>query len=98
MPTAMDNQARVDFRTTQDVKALIARAAAINDMSVSEFIKLTVVEKSREVIAMNETRVLSDRDRDVFLTLLDAAAAPNPALRAAAGRYRKAVEDGALIP
>jgi uncharacterized protein (DUF1778 family) len=92
------NQARVDFRTTPEVKSLIEQAAAIYGMTVSEYIKVTVVEKSRQVIAQNETRLLSDRDRDLFLGLLDAPAAPNAALRAAAADFKSAVKDKALIP
>jgi uncharacterized protein (DUF1778 family) len=98
MATASSNQARVDFRTTPEVKSLIERAAAMNGMTVSEFIKATVVEKSREVIERHETRILSDRDRDVFLALLDSPSEPNEALRAAADRFRKAVEDKVLLP
>ncbi|MCW3100590.1 MAG: hypothetical protein JWL77_6208, partial [Chthonomonadaceae bacterium] len=35
-------QARVDFRTTPEVKALIEQAAALYGMTVSEYIKATV--------------------------------------------------------
>jgi uncharacterized protein (DUF1778 family) len=91
-------QARVDFRTTPEVKALIEQAAALYGMTVSEYIKATVVEKSRQVIAQSETRLLSDRDRDLFLALLDAPAAPNAALLAAAVDFKNAVKDKALIP
>lgn len=91
-------QARVDFRTTPEVKALIEQAAALYGMTVSEYIKATVVEKSRQVIAQSEMRVLSDRDRDLFLALLDAPAAPNTALLAAAADFKNAVKDKALIP
>lgn len=90
-------QSRVDFRTTPEVKSLIERAAAINGCTVSEFIKATVVEKSRQVIEGNETRVLTDRDRDTFLSLLDAPAGPNEALRAAAANFKKALENGSLV-
>jgi uncharacterized protein (DUF1778 family) len=91
-------QARIDFRTTPEVKSLIERAAAINGKSVSEFISSTVSATSREIIQQNELRVLTDRDRDILLSLLDAPAAPNGALRSAASSFHKAVSDGALIP
>jgi uncharacterized protein (DUF1778 family) len=98
MASAVTNQARIDFRATPDVKLLIERAAAICGTSVSEYIKATVVERSREVIELNETRVLSDRDRDLFLLLLDSPAPPNSALVAAAIDFKKAIEDGVLTP
>lgn len=96
--TIQTGRARVDFRTTPEVKSLIERAAAINGNSVSDFITATVLERSREVIERNETRVISDRDRDIFLSLIDAPAAPNDALRAAAMDFKQAVKDGDLVP
>lgn len=92
------NRARVDFRTTPEVKELIERAAAVNGNTVSDFITATVVERSRAIIAESETRVLSDRDRDYFLSLLDAPGVPNNALRSAAADFQQAVIDGKLIP
>ena len=77
---------------------MIEQAAAINGLTVSEFIKVTMLAKSHEVLAQHETHVLSDRDRDTFLALLEESAPPNAALRAAAVRYTKAVRDGSLIP
>jgi uncharacterized protein (DUF1778 family) len=97
MTIANINQARIDFRTTPEVKSLIEQAAAIYGMTVSEYIKAIVVEKSRQVIEHHETRILSDRDRDLFLSLLDAPAAPNAALLAAAAEFKNVVKDKALI-
>ena len=97
MATATINQARVDFRTTPEIKSLIEQAAAIYGTTVSEYIKATVIEKSREIIERNETRILSDRDRDVFLALLDSPAAPNQALLAAAAEFKNAVKGKALV-
>ena len=97
MATATINQARVDFRTTPEIKSLIEQAAAIYGTTVSEYIKATVVEKSREIIERNETRILSDRDRDVFLALLDSPAAPNQALLAAAAEFKNAIKGKALV-
>jgi uncharacterized protein (DUF1778 family) len=89
---------RIDFRTTHEVKGMIEQAAAINGLTVSEFIKVTMIAKSHEILAQHEMRVLSDRDRDTFLALLEEPAQPNAALRAAAARYKRAVRDGSLIP
>jgi uncharacterized protein (DUF1778 family) len=91
-------QARVDFRATPEIKSLIEQAATLYGMTVSEFIKATVVEKSREVVERAERRVLSDRDRDVFLAVLSAPAAPKTALVNAAEKFRTAVQEGELVP
>lgn len=98
MARAPRNQARLDFRAPVELKTLIERAAAMLGLSVSEYAKVTLAEKSREVIESNELRILSDRDRDLFLALLDAPPAPNAALQKAAARFRAAVEDGSLVP
>jgi uncharacterized protein (DUF1778 family) len=91
------NSARIDFRTTPDVKILIEQAATVYGMTVSEFAKSVLVEKSREVVQFVETRTLSDRDRDVFLSLLESPAKPNAALRSAADRFKSAVKQGDVL-
>jgi flagellar hook protein FlgE len=46
-------------------------------------------EAARRIVRQNSITVLSDRDRDIFLAMLDADAKPNAALRRAAKRYQK---------
>ena len=90
--------ARVDIRTTNEIRSIIEQAATLQGLTVSEYAKAILVEHAREVIEQHETRRLSDRDRDLFLDMLDSPPAPNDALRAAAADFRRAVESGALIP
>jgi uncharacterized protein (DUF1778 family) len=98
MPTQTANTERVDFRATPDIKALIERAAAIQGMAVSDYIRSVLVPASQQVIAQHETRVLSDRDRDLFLQLLDNPPAPNAALQAAAEAFKAKVRGGDILP
>ena len=50
----------------------------------------TLVREAREVIREHDVTELSERDRDIFVSILDDAdAAPNEALSAAAERYKK---------
>ena len=96
MPTI--NTDRIDFRTAPDVKDLIERAASLQGMTTSEFIKSVVVPASEQVVERHETRVLSDRDRDLFLLLLDNPPAPNEALKTAAQRFKNQVRSGNVRP
>lgn len=96
MPTASTD--RIDFRTAPEVKDLIERAASLQGMTTSEFIKSVVVPASQQVVERHETRVLSDRDRDMFLLLLDNPPAPNEALKAAAQRFKAQVRSGDMHP
>jgi uncharacterized protein (DUF1778 family) len=96
MPTI--NTDRIDFRITPNVKDLIERAASLQGMTTSEFIKSVVVPASQQVVQQHETRVLSDRDRDLFLLLLDNPPTPNEALKAAARRLKNQVRSGDVRP
>jgi uncharacterized protein (DUF1778 family) len=49
----------------------------------------TLGETAGRIVQRERLNLLSDRDREVFLRMLDADAKPNKALRQAAKRYRK---------
>ncbi|MBI4580218.1 MAG: DUF1778 domain-containing protein [Planctomycetes bacterium] len=74
---------RMSCRLRPENKALIDQAARLLGMSVSEFANSRLVEIARQIIAEHNVTRLTDRDRDVFLTMLDADAEPNAALRKA---------------
>ncbi len=82
--------ARLNFRLSYDLKAVIEEAAATLGQSVSDFAVSTLVQQARTVIEQRNVTVLGDRDRDRFIALLDdAEARPSPALLKAAKRYKK---------
>ncbi len=72
--------ARINLRTSPEVKALIERAAALMGTTVSSFISQTMYEASQRVVAEQDTLTLSDRDRDAFLAALENPPAPTQAL------------------
>jgi len=72
--------ARINLRTSPEVKALIERAAALMGTTVSSFISQTMYETSQRVVAEQQTLTLSDRDRDVFLAALAHPPKPTQAL------------------
>jgi uncharacterized protein (DUF1778 family) len=84
----------MEFRLPSKLKQQIERAAAVQNRSVTEFATSVLAESSEKVLAehsRHEHVVLSDRDRERFLAMLDADPSPNAALRAAVKRYRKRV-------
>jgi len=87
MPTTLD--ARLDVRLTRQLKELIAEAASLTGQTVSDFAVSTLTEAARQIVQQNSMTVLSNRDRDIFLSMLDADAKPNFSLRRAAKRYKK---------
>jgi len=81
--------ARLNFRLSEELKVTIDRAAAQLGQSVSDFAVSTLVREAREVIRAHDVTELSERDRGIFVSILDEAATPNEALSAAARRYKK---------
>ncbi|TDI39849.1 MAG: DUF1778 domain-containing protein [Acidobacteria bacterium] len=88
--STVKSDARLNFRLPMELKTTIERAAAQLGQSVSDFAVSTLVRAAREVIREHDVTELSDRDRDLFISLLeDADASANETLSAAADRYKK---------
>lgn len=91
MAVSQKNQksdARLDFRLNRQVKEVIEQAAAVSGQSVSDFAVSALYRTAREVLEREQATRLSNRDRDVFLAMLDSDAKPNEALKRAAKRYK----------
>lgn len=87
MPTATSQRdERIDLRISQDLKALLSRAASCCGMSLSSFLVSTAADRAKEVVAERETLTLTPRDWESFLAALDDADRPRPRLAAAAQR------------
>lgn len=92
MSTAMKSDARLNFRLRADLKIVIEEAASQLGQSVSDFAISTLVRSARDVLQQSHTTELSNRDRDLFLSLLDdSKAKPNAALKVAVAKYKKHV-------
>jgi uncharacterized protein (DUF1778 family) len=86
------NDDRLNFRLPGELKRLIEQAATASGQSVSQFAVSTLVRNAREVIQHHDRTELSNRDRDIFLTMLDDVdAQPNAALSAAAKEYERQI-------
>lgn len=75
--------ARLNFRLPSEAKKKIERAAIASGLSVTDFAVHALLNTADEVLEREHTRRLSDRDRDIFLALLDSDDAPNEALKSA---------------
>ncbi|HSG69208.1 MAG TPA: DUF1778 domain-containing protein [Planctomycetaceae bacterium] len=84
------SESRINVRLDSELKQLIEEAAAALGQTVTEFTVSTVVREARQVIHDAHVTELSNRDRDRFLSALNAAdSKPNPALKTAARRYKQ---------
>ena len=81
------NATRLEIRLKPDAKDLIQQAAGLRNQTVTQFVLATLSEEAGKVVAEHQQAVLTDRDRDAFLKLLDAPPKPNKALRKAAERH-----------
>lgn len=79
---------RVEARVTIEQKQLLARAAALEGRSLTDFVIASAQSAAAETVARHELLQLSPRDRSVFVRALLKPPAPNKALRTAATRYR----------
>jgi uncharacterized protein (DUF1778 family) len=72
-------------------KELIEEAALLIGQSLSDFILATAVKEATKVIEKHRQISFSNRDRDLFLALLDTDDEPNAALKEAVEHYRQVV-------
>ncbi len=83
------SEARLNFRLRAELKQVIEEAAEALGQSVSDFAVSTLVDTARSVLRERAVTELSQRDRALFVALLDdSKAKPNRKLLNAAKRYR----------
>lgn len=69
---------------------MVEQAAALRGQSVSEFAVATVADNAQRVIHQYHVTELTNRDRNLFLAMLDDEnAEPSDALLASAERYKE---------
>jgi uncharacterized protein (DUF1778 family) len=90
MPNKIRRCAWLNLLLPTELKDVIEAAAARLGQSVSDYAVATLVQNARTVLQQHDVTMLSNRDRDIFVALLDDADDwPNKALVDAAKRYRK---------
>jgi uncharacterized protein (DUF1778 family) len=91
MPTAKSD-ARINFRLGGDLKKTIEDAAAEMGQSLSDFAISTLVQTARKILHDQQVTRLSERDRQLFVAMLDdKSSKPNDALVKSVRRYKKQV-------
>jgi uncharacterized protein (DUF1778 family) len=68
---------RIDLRVTRDQKEVLARAAVLSGLSMSSFLVAKALNEAKKIVSKNESIVLSNRDRDLFYSLLKNPPKPN---------------------
>jgi uncharacterized protein (DUF1778 family) len=82
--TAVTDNSRVALRIRSSDKAILLRAAALEQTDLTNFIVRTVLREARQVIKEHEQVNLSPRDSLRVLKLLENPPVPNAKLRKAA--------------
>lgn len=92
---APKKQARLALRLTEEHKERIERAAAMTGQTVNSYASAELLRRSDEILEKEEIRRLSNRDRDIFLAMLEADPEPTEAAKEAAARFNQGRhEDG----
>jgi uncharacterized protein (DUF1778 family) len=87
--TENTKQERIDIRLPAETKVQAERAALLEGMSLSGFLRRAIQREAREVIQASERVELSRRQWDIFAAAIDNPPRPNRKLRAAARRLDK---------
>ena len=91
MATLEQTVSRLNFRLPVELKEKIERAAIVSGVTVTDFAISALVNSADDVLDKHQNRVLSDRDRDIFLAMIENPPEPNEALKKAVQEYKKRV-------
>ena len=89
---------RLELRLSHEQKALLQRAAALQGLSLTDFLVQSAQAAAEEVIRNREIITLSTRDTAVLVEGLLNPPPPNEALRAALRRHRDLVDSRPSAP
>ena len=92
MSTQPTKDESINLRATKSTKQQLDRAASLLGVSRTSFIIESAMKRALDVIEKHHTVTLSDRDRDMFLDLLDDDT-PNEELKEAARRREELFND-----
>lgn len=84
---------RMHFRLPPDIKQRVEKAALLSGQTLTDFAVSVLAHSADAILERHYITALSDRDRDIFLAMLDHPPAPNAALRQAAERYKQHTQD-----
>ena len=88
--------AELGVKLSREQQKRLQDAASRAGLSLSEFAAAALVQAADAVLDKPSPTVLSERDFDELMRRLEAEAAPNAALQAAADDYKRRLADGTL--
>src|SRR5437763_16669652 len=88
------NKDRMHFRLSPDIKARVARAAAITGQGLSEFAVAALSERANEILERHDSVTLDAEDYSCFLKSRDHSRHRSKSSRAAAARCRRGRREG----
>ena len=80
---------RMEMRLTPEHKELLERAAEASGQPLTAFALSILIERAHEVLDRESRTILSRRDFDAFLKIIEDDREPSNQLKAALKRYRK---------
>lgn len=87
----IEKDARLNIRIRPDIKDRIEKAANISGKTLTDFAISALSETADQVLERHHVTELSDRDRDIFLRVLDQKSKPNALLIRAAKTHKKLI-------
>ncbi len=81
---------RINLRTSAETKNLLARAASLRGMSLSNFLLEAAQQLAQEVVKEHEQILLSPKDWKRFALILDDDSPPNAKLQKAMTKFKAA--------
>lgn len=73
-------QARMEFKTTTDMKDLLGQAAALDGLDLTSFVLGSAIEKARRVLSEHASISLAKQGQAALVQLLQTPQRPTPAM------------------
>jgi uncharacterized protein (DUF1778 family) len=86
--TSKAKDSRIDLRVTQEQKELLEKAASLRGISLSAYTLLHLLPVAKQDIDTQERLILSDRDRDLFMSIMENPPELQGNLKTAIKKYR----------
>jgi len=87
--TSSAKDCRIDLRVTQEQKELLERAASLKGISLSAYTLFHVLAIAKQDVDANERLVLSNLDRDLFMSVMENPPELKGKLKSAIHKYRQ---------
>lgn len=92
MPSTTTKDDRISIRTPPELKRMLIAAAAVSNISMTDFLLNAARKAAEAVLAESRQITLSQQEWDRFMDLLDNPPPPNVALYAAMKRQQSLLD------